>query len=1452
MVVLGTKPEYFNAVWVKNEWSRFLSLIKNGEKKILIPAYKDMDPYNLPKEFSHLQAQDMSKLGFMQDLLRGIKKILGRDKKPAAPIAERVIVQSEGHAQDAAPLLRRAFIFLEDGEFDSADEYAEKVLDINPECAEAYVAKLLVELKLNNPADLAGCKAPFSNSKNYQKAIRFASPEYRETIEGYNNAVIKRIDTARKDEVYNRGVELMKSRRYDEAVQHFQKITTYKDSTQKIDECQKLSKTEKYDETYRHALQLLKAGEFDKSAQFFKIIEDYKDSKEKIKLCAERKETARKDAIYSQALKRAFSHYATDVQLKQSIKELQTISGYKNVDDQIRALNIRLEKWYADKEKAEEEARIKAEEERRTRERQAELRRIKAEKTKKAVKKVAKISILSLIALAVLYVLIFCWIIPLIRYNTADDLLNAGKYDEAKEIYQDIYGFSESEKRIVLLTGINYIDRAKFEAGIGKILSAGVPVKITYGMDGGDFGTQSISEEVSYTYNISEDFSGIQTPEKRGCRFVKWELDAYNYQIDGVFNIKLNAVWSDQDYSITYDLNGGSVSSKNPTAYGMKDDTFTLNNPTRNGYTFIGWTGTDLDDLTMSVTILTNSVGNRRYEANWQANTYTLTFDANGGSVSPESKTVTYDASFTLPTPTKSGYTFDGWYNGYEKYTNGTWKNTSDITLTAWWKANSYSVTLDDTVYLSDKATITFNYNYSGATSTKQTLTNGRKLSYPTVPERSGYVFTGWYTTSGCTTRYDFSGTITGDMTLYAGWISQKSNAYSNTIIKPTSFTSSTDAYGISNGGTSSTSQKYIYLVANESGTHYIYYKNNSSTWSHVTYIGITNLTKGTSIKSTDICSSTSYSSVSFTCNAGDVIVINLYMYYYTGEAYFYFSGFTSPTSTATANLATTAGYQYDKSKSYTATVTYNSNFTLPVLTRTGYDFIGWYNGNTKVESGNWSIASNVTLTPRWEVATDTITFDANGGSVSVDSMVVTYNQEYTLPIPTRTGYTFAGWYDGSAKIENGKWLNESDITLTAHWIPNEYKVTFDPNGGSVTPTSMDIVFDTELVFTTPTRDGYLFVGWLLDENLYTSDRWTIAEDKTLVAKWADISFAYSLNANRKSYSVTGIGTCTDNDIIIPSSYNGLPVTTISDHAFSGCSGLTSITIPDSVTSIGRSAFRDCIGLTSIEISEGVTSIGSSAFSGCSGLKSIVIPYGVTSIKDHTFYGCSELTSVTIPEGVTSIGKYVFYDCSKLTSIVIPRGVTSIGESAFSGCSELTNMVIPDGVTSIDKNAFYNCSGLTSITLPDGVTSIGEYTFYGCSKLTSIVIPYGVTSIGNGAFHGCTELTSIEISSSVTSIGGNAFSRCTGLTSIVIPYGVTSIGSYAFEFCSGLTSIEISSSVTSIGRWALYYCDNLVSITFEGTVENWNTVGKSSWNTSKTIVYCTDGEITKNGTVTYY
>ena len=240
MVALGTKPAYFNAVWVKNEWSRYLALVKeSGGKKTLIPAYRDMDPYDLPEEFSHLQALDMSKLGFMQDLIRGIKKIVNADESKSM-VKETVVVSGSG--TDVEPLLERAFLFLEDGNFSGADEYCERVLDQAPKNAQAYLGKLMVEQKVRHQENLADCAQPFDNSDNYQKALRFGDEDLVSNLKRYIDQINVRIESARKDAVYAAAEAKMagdKTGPYEKAVEEFRSISGWKDANEKIVLCQK-------------------------------------------------------------------------------------------------------------------------------------------------------------------------------------------------------------------------------------------------------------------------------------------------------------------------------------------------------------------------------------------------------------------------------------------------------------------------------------------------------------------------------------------------------------------------------------------------------------------------------------------------------------------------------------------------------------------------------------------------------------------------------------------------------------------------------------------------------------------------------------------------------------------------------------------------------------------------------------------------------------------------------------------------------------------------------------------------------------------------------------------------------------------------------------------------------------------------------------------------------------
>ncbi len=327
-------------------------------------------------------------------------------------------------------------------------------------------------------------------------------------------------------------------------------------------------------------------------------------------------------------------------------------------------------------------------------------------------------------------------------------------------------------------------------------------------------------------------------------------------------------------------------------------------------------------------------------------------------------------------------------------------------------------------------------------------------------------------------------------------------------------------------------------------------------------------------------------------------------------------------------------------------------------------------------------------------------------------------------------------------------------------------------------------------------------------------------------------SSAFALQYEDFTYGVSG-GTVTitkytgaGGNVVIPAVIDGVPVVGIGNSAFYICSGLTSVTIPNSVTSIGSLAFGYCSGLTSVTIPNSVTSIGSDAFSNCSGLTSIIIPNSVTSIGSQAFSGCRVLTSVTIPDSVTSIGQGAFNGCSALTSIVVEASNTAYSSQdgvlydkaktvlvEYPG-GKSGGFTIPNSVTNIGDWAFFNCNRLTSVTIPDSVASIGNNAFLNCSGLTSVTIPGSVTSIEFRAFYNCTHLTSVAIGNSVTSIGDNAFAYCSGLTSVIIPNSVTSIGNTAFASCSVLTRAYFLGNAPSMGSSVFNYCASNFSICY--------------------------------------
>ncbi|MFA5561486.1 MAG: leucine-rich repeat protein [Eubacteriales bacterium] len=320
------------------------------------------------------------------------------------------------------------------------------------------------------------------------------------------------------------------------------------------------------------------------------------------------------------------------------------------------------------------------------------------------------------------------------------------------------------------------------------------------------------------------------------------------------------------------------------------------------------------------------------------------------------------------------------------------------------------------------------------------------------------------------------------------------------------------------------------------------------------------------------------------------------------------------------------------------------------------------------------------------------------------------------------------------------------------------------------------------------------------------------------------------------------------NGSIIPSDGS---VTSIAEGAFSGCSGLTSLTLPDSLKTIASYAFWGCSGLISLTLPNSATFIGEAAFSGCNGLTSVLIGDGVKFIGPYAFSACAATILWGENPSITTIGQAAFRNYQG-TSLTIPESVTKIDFEAFYQCTKLTSVVIGNGVTSIGDRAFRYCTSLTSVIIPDSVITIGPWAFYGCGELTTLVIGDSVTTIDVKAFEGCAKLTSLTIPDSVTAIGEGAFLSCGELTTLVIGGGLTSISKQAFAFCSALTSINIPASVTTIGEGAFLGCGVLTSI----SVNEGNTVYHSSGNclietaTQVLIRGCQNSIIPDDGSVT--
>ena len=857
-----------------------------------------------------------------------------------------------------------------------------------------------------------------------------------------------------------------------------------------------------------------------------------------------------------------------------------------------------------------------------------------------------------------------------------------------------------------------------------------------------------------------------------------------------------------------------------------------------------------------------------------------LTFDANGGRVSPtqrEYKRGTSVLFSILPTPTRSGMFFRGWYADaagecpivlHYQGVEGVDYNT--------WRTNRLLVTASMTLYAQwgNYVNVTFDANGGTVDVVQREVKEGFSLGTLPVPTRDGQVFCGWRTERGGGVLVTEESAVTVTMTtLYAQWDDGQ----------PVTF-------DVGGGVLQDDWNRYI-MKGQPVGTLPIPEARDG-----MTFLGWRTAQDGGEWVTDETVVSNAVTFYAqwdtthvWTCEngtlqgvvpaQGDIIVpefVNCMRVTAIGNMAF--SMATNLTSVTAPEGVTNIGYRAFYSCSGLTSVRipdsvtdigsfafYNCGGLTSITIPDSVTFIGssafcGCNGLADADGfvvirgvlygyagteGHLTVPGDVT-----SVASDAFIGCTNLTRVTVAPNVGSF-QTRALPIAlVREGFAFNGWWtaeDGGVQVRASDrsrtvFISET-MTFYAQWTPL-VTVTFDAGDGIVSEQTRHVGQGLTVgTLPTPTREGYLFLDWWTtqDGGERVTYRTVVPDAVTFYAHWTPL-VTVTLDMNDGTGEVQtirrGLGTLLGTYGSFPSPHrDGMTFLGWRTAPNGGDWFISHETVLTSDVTLYAQWDEDHVWSRSGEIIIGVTPatgnvaipecinslrvsvIGPQAFQNCTGLTGVTIPSTVTNIGDRAFQYCSGLTSVTIADGVTSIGNYAFYGCSGLTGVTVPNSVANVGAYAFEGCSGLTDVTIGNGVTNIGIRAF-NCSGLTNVMIPQYVCTNRLSFIFSSSyqSITNVTIGSGVTDIGSSAFRGCSGLTGITIPDSVTNIGSYAFYGCSGLTSMTIPARMTSIGNGAFNGCSCLKSVMIRDGVTTIGREAFSGCSGLTSVTIPASV----------------------------------
>lgn len=935
-------------------------------------------------------------------------------------------------------------------------------------------------------------------------------------------------------------------------------------------------------------------------------------------------------------------------------------------------------------------------------------------------------------------------------------------------------------------------------------------------------------------------------------------LEAYNLLTGTITKgIVIRPTIDTVNYSITYNLNGGSISGQK-TSYNVDTATFTLPTPSRTGYLFSGWTGSNGSTPQTSVSIVKGSTGNKSYTANWTPKKLTTTFyrNLNSSDTTTAQQSFTYGItgqSFSSKGWSKTGYTQLGWADSRTATTQqySTLSGVSDgwidskypsNNVYAIWKANTYNIA----------------YNANGGTGTTATSSHTYGVAKTLTANaftRTGYTFKGWNTKAdGSGTSYTNSQSVSNltstngsTVTLYAQWTA---NTYTYNIV----YKSSTGkALGTSTVAGTFGSSKSVSAPAKTGYTtpsaQTVVFDSTSAKTITFTY-PIVNYTISYNLNGGSVSGNPS----SYNIESAAITLKNPSK---TGNT---FKGWTGSNGT-TAQTSVSIPSGSIGNKSYTAnwnvnsyTATFNGNGgsagtsitkpygsqlgTLPTSSRTGYTFRGWFtaaSGGTQITATTTMPASNVTYYAQWTANTYTVNYNANGGTGTTASSSHTYGTAKALTTNgfSRTGYTFLGWstspsattatYTNGQSVSNLSSTNGGTVTLYAVWKVNSYTLTFNPNGGTVSETSRKVAQGSPLgKLPVPTRPGYIFNGWFAYSyggTQYTESSIMGSSDLTIYACWTQKTTTLIDGPSFNSTLLSMLGNCTK----ISFTSTSIPSNKIStakivsnsnstNKAYMYVDGSTLFISPDE-SGVSLIAPVDCT--TMFLNAKTVTTLDLSNFNLTTS----------TAIMKRMFQGMSSLTSLDVSKFKTSNVTdmmQTFQDC---------RSLTSLDVSKFS-TSKVTTM----------NYMFYGCSSLKTLTLTPGVrptfvtTSVTDmsFMFAGCNSLPTVNLSsFNTSKVTNmsSMFNGCLSLTSLNLAnfntSNVTSMSG-MFADCRSLASLNLSsftdYNVTNF-SYMFSECINLSNLNISNmglhKATTV-REMFYNCPKLsTTVTVRGNPSNY-------------------------------